>query len=79
MKDGFVKVAAATPEIRVADCNYNADKIIEIIAEAERKQVACFPGALRHRLYGRRSFLHRHAARRSQSRVNENRRGDERN
>ena len=39
MKDGFVKVAAATPEIRVADCNYNADKIIEMIAEAERKQV----------------------------------------
>ena len=37
MKDGFVKVAAATPEIRVADCNYNADKIIEMITEAERK------------------------------------------
>lgn len=27
MKDGFVKVAAATPKIRVADCAYNAEQI----------------------------------------------------
>ena len=39
MKDGFVKVAAATPEIRVADCDYNAERIIEIIKEAEGKDV----------------------------------------
>ena len=39
MKDGFVKVAAATPEIRVADCDYNAERIIEIIKEAEGKGV----------------------------------------
>lgn len=39
MKDGFVKVAAATPKIQVANCIYNADRIIEIIEEAEKNQV----------------------------------------
>lgn len=39
MKDGFIKVAAATPKIQVADCIYNADRIIEIIAEAQNNQV----------------------------------------
>ena len=35
MKDGFLKVAAAAPEIRVADPAYNAKKVIEKIKEAE--------------------------------------------
>ncbi len=35
MKDGFVKVAAASPVIRVADCDYNADRVIETIEKAE--------------------------------------------
>ncbi|MBD5129403.1 MAG: NAD(+) synthase [Ruminococcaceae bacterium] len=39
MLDGFIKAAAATPEIRVADCEYNADKIIELIGEAKMKSV----------------------------------------
>ncbi len=34
MKDGFVKIACATPEIRVADCKYNSKKIIELIKQA---------------------------------------------
>jgi len=34
MKDGFIKVAAATPSVRVADCSYNADNIIEIMRQA---------------------------------------------
>ena len=34
MKNGFVKVAAATPEIRVADCNYNKNAIIGTMKEA---------------------------------------------
>ncbi len=34
MKYGFVKVAAATPRIRVTDCEYNAEKIIAQIKEA---------------------------------------------
>ncbi|MBR3293731.1 MAG: NAD(+) synthase [Oscillospiraceae bacterium] len=35
MRDGFVKVAAASPLIRVADCDYNADRVIETIRKAE--------------------------------------------
>lgn len=34
MKDGFIKVAAATPQIRVADCDYNAGQIIALMKEA---------------------------------------------
>ena len=29
MKDGFIKVAAASPMIKVADASYNAGKVIE--------------------------------------------------
>lgn len=45
MKDGFVKIACATPPLRVADCDYNTDKIIEMIKEANLKgvKVVCFP------------------------------------
>lgn len=35
MKDGFIKVAAATPKIKVADPAYNAEEIIKIINETE--------------------------------------------
>ena len=35
MKDGFIKVAAATPKIKVADPVYNAEEIIKIINETE--------------------------------------------
>lgn len=38
MKYGFVKVAAATPKIRVADCEFNASQIIAQIKEAESKE-----------------------------------------
>ncbi len=34
MKDGFIKVAAATPKIRVADCEYNAGEIVRLCREA---------------------------------------------
>ena len=34
MRDGFVKVAAGTPKIRVADCDYNAGQIIALVREA---------------------------------------------
>ena len=34
MKDGFVKVAAATPKIKVADTQYNAEAIINEVKEA---------------------------------------------
>lgn len=36
MKYGFVKVAGATPKIRVADCEFNANQIIAKINEAEK-------------------------------------------
>lgn len=34
MLDGFIKTAAASLEIRVADCDYNAQKITEKMQEA---------------------------------------------
>jgi NAD+ synthase (glutamine-hydrolysing) len=39
MKHGFIRVAAATPVIRVADCGYNADRIIELIEEAQKQEI----------------------------------------
>ncbi len=35
MRDGFLKVMAATPDIRVADCDFNAENIIRAVGEAE--------------------------------------------
>ncbi len=45
MKDGFVKVAAATPEIRLADCNENGEQIARAIdaAQAQGAKVIVFP------------------------------------
>lgn len=45
MKQGFVKVAAATPDIRVADVRYNTEKICEAIEAAadERAKIVVFP------------------------------------
>ena len=45
MNNGFVRVAAAVPELRVADCAFNVSKIIEQMqqAEIEKVQVICFP------------------------------------
>ena len=34
MKDGFVSVAVGTPQIHVADCDYNAQSIIALMREA---------------------------------------------
>lgn len=39
MRDGFVKVAAGTPEIRVADCRYNAEQIFTLMREADKQGV----------------------------------------
>ena len=45
MINGFVKVAAASPVIKVADCDYNADRIIDCIYDAENLgvKVLTFP------------------------------------
>ena len=37
MKDGFIRVAAATPKIRVADPAYNAGQIIALMEEGEKE------------------------------------------
>ena len=37
MQDGFVKIAAATPALRVVDCVYNASQIIEQTKQAAKK------------------------------------------
>ena len=36
MKDGFIKVAAATPKIKLADPAYNTEEILKIIDETEK-------------------------------------------
>ena len=34
MRDGYVKVAAAALDVRVADCSYNCQKILEAMDQA---------------------------------------------
>lgn len=45
MNYGFVKVAAAVPHVRVADCKFNAERATELILSADEKgvQVVVFP------------------------------------
>lgn len=45
MKHGFIKVAAVTPEIKVADCDFNADSIIRSLKEsaASGAKIIVFP------------------------------------
>ena len=39
MRDGFVKAAAASPDLRVADPAYNAGEIVDLIRKAEENGV----------------------------------------
>lgn len=39
MLDGFVKVAAGTPKIRIADCAYNKDAVIGVMRQAAERGV----------------------------------------
>jgi len=45
MNNGFVRVAAAIPELRVADCAFNVARIGDLVVKAEKEkvQVICFP------------------------------------
>ncbi len=45
MKDGYVKVAAATPDVKVADCEYNVANIRKLMKEAANMgvKVTVFP------------------------------------
>ncbi len=39
MNFGFIKTATALPDCRIADCRYNADRIIEQLLDADRQQI----------------------------------------
>ena len=39
MKDGFIKVAAASPKLRVADCRYNLGEILKVVRRAAAEGV----------------------------------------
>ncbi|MBI2807271.1 MAG: NAD(+) synthase [Planctomycetes bacterium] len=39
LQHGFVRVAAALPRLRVADCSYNVERILELMDQAERRAV----------------------------------------
>ena len=45
MYNGFVRIAAAVPQLRVADCTFNTGQVVALAqqAEHERVQVVCFP------------------------------------
>jgi NAD+ synthase (glutamine-hydrolysing) len=40
MFDGFVRVAAATPAIKVADCTWNSEQILHLVRQADQNQVS---------------------------------------
>ena len=59
MRDGFVKVATATPAVRVADCAYNAGQCIQAVRQAAELGVRilvlpelCLTGYTCHDLFG---------------------------
>ena len=56
MKDGFIKVAAATPKIKVGDTKYNSRQIIAQIKERCREQGEDYRAtrAVRYRIHLRR-------------------------
>ncbi len=65
MWDGFVKVAAGTPEIRVADCAYNGGQIVALMREAAAQGVKalalpelCLTGATCGDLFFQDTLLH---------------------
>ncbi len=45
MNHGFIKVAAAIPNVKVADCTANAESILKLIQKAVKKdvEIICFP------------------------------------
>ena len=64
MKHGFIKVAAATPRVTVADCKANGDEILKAIHEMEKEHVKlmvfpefCITGYTCHDLFLQRCLL----------------------
>ncbi len=65
MNDGFLKVAAATPSIKVADCGYNANAVAELMDQAEKQGVGavvfpelCLTGYTCGDLFRDRTLIH---------------------
>lgn len=67
MKYGFIKTAAVSPEIEVADCSYNAEAIIANMKRAQAQDVKMlgFSRIMHYRLYLRRPFFAEHTFGRS--------------
>ena len=63
MKDGFLRVAVATPKIRVADIDFNANRIISYVKEADKDCALlvfpelCVTGATCGDLFRQESFI----------------------
>ena len=64
MKDGFIRVAVGTPEIHVADCEFNAQSIISLMNAAKDKKVKvlalpelCITGATAQDLFWHDALL----------------------
>ena len=53
MKHGFIKAAAGTPEITVADCEANRNAILKVIhkMEKEHAKIMVLSGTLYYRLH----------------------------
>ena len=45
MKDGFIRAAAITPSVKVADVAYNTQEVIRLLTEAAREgaKIIVFP------------------------------------
>ena len=48
MKDGYIRAAAMTPKIKVADCRYNTEQIKELITKAYDNKAAIVGLSLIH-------------------------------
>ena len=53
MKDGYIKVAAVTPQVTVADVKENTKEILKVIREAGSPEGKdhCIAGALHYRIH----------------------------
>ena len=51
MKDGYIKVAAVTPQVTVADVKENTKEILKVIREAAVQKAKIIAGALHYRIH----------------------------
>lgn len=55
MKNGFLKVAVTTPDLRVADCEYNKNQMVEKVKKmaGEKSLSRLFSGIFTDRIHVR--------------------------